>query len=431
MSMMKSLYTAATGLGAQSDAMGVVGHNISNVNTLGYKTSRARFDELVTNAVGLRRVAGQGSRLAGIDALFTQGALLSTGVPTDLAIQGPGFFVLNGTVSGVNGNFYTRVGQFQIDADGNLASPDGLKVQGYLADATGAITGALGDVQLPTTVAPAATLNVQIAANLSADTAPLASPPAPAYEPNTAGSYNFPTSLTVYDSLGVAHDVTVHFRKTSNTTWDWHAAAPSSELTSPGAGVLTERASGTLTFDTDGRLVSETTAASSFDFVGATQPQTINFDFGDELAVAGNTGRAGSTANGGASSVNALSQDGYGSGAIAGFSVQQDGLVMATFTNGQSRTVAQLAVANFRAEHGLVGMGGSLYAPSEASGEPLVGTANSGGRGSINAGALESSNVDLSREMVSLIAFQRGFQANARTVTTADEMMNELVNLKR
>src|SRR5574341_642336 len=128
-SMMKSLFTAATGLGAQSDALGVVGHNIANVNTLGYKQSRGRFDELVTNAVGMRRVAGQGSRLAGIDAVFTQGALLSTGVPTDLAIQGPGFFVLQGSHAGVTGSFFTRVGQFEGDADGKLSSPDGLRVQ--------------------------------------------------------------------------------------------------------------------------------------------------------------------------------------------------------------------------------------------------------------------------------------------------------------
>jgi len=429
MSMMKSLYTAATGLGAHSDAMGVVGHNIANVNTLGHKASRARFEEMVTNAVGLRRVAGQGSRLAGIDSLFTQGALLSTGVPTDLAIQGPGFFVLDGTVSGVTGSFYTRVGQFQIDADGKLTSPDGLNVQGYTADATGTITAQVGDVQLPTSVPPAATQNVEISASLDAQAAVL--PALPAFDPNDDATYNFATSTTVYDSLGVAHDVAVQFRKTSSTTWEWHASAVSSELTSPGAGQLTEQASGTLGFDTDGKLDSESTITSSFDFLNATLGQVVNFDFGDAITTDGGTGVAGSTAYGDGSSVNALTQDGYGSGAIAGFSVQQDGLVLAAFTNGQTRTVAQLAVANFRSEPGLVGMGGSLYAPSEASGEPLIGAAGTGGRGAINAGALESSNVDLSREFVNLIAFQRGFQANARTVTTADEMMSELVNLKR
>jgi flagellar hook protein FlgE len=424
MSMMKSLYTSATGLGAQSDAMGVVGHNIANVNTLGYKGSRARFDELVSNAVRLRRVAGQGSRLAGIDALFTQGALLSTGVPTDLALQGPGFFMLNGTVSGVTGNFYTRVGQFQIDADGKLASPDGLNVQGYVADASGTITNQLGDVQLPTSVAPAATLNVEMAINLDSREPAITTP----YDPTNATTYSHPSTMTVYDSLGNAHTVTVHFVKTADNTWDWHALADSGELVSGGTG---ERASGTLTFNSDGQLVSETTTRSDpFDFTNGATANLIAFDFGDALADGG-TGRAGSTQYSGNMSVNALTQDGYGSGSIAGFSVQQDGLVMAAFTNGQTRTVAQLAVASFRAEQGLVGMGGSVYAPSEASGEPLVGTANSGGRGAINAGALESSNVDLSREMVSLIAFQRAFQANARTVTTADEMMSELVNLKR
>lgn len=429
MSMMKSLYTAATGLTAHSDAMGVVGHNIANVNTLGHKASRARFDEMVTNAVGLRRVAGQGSRLAGIDALFTQGALLATGVPTDLAIQGPGFFVLNGTVSGVTGDFYTRVGQFQIDADGKLASPDGLSVQGYVADATGTITTQVGDVQLPTSIPPAATQNVEISASLDAEaTLPATSP----YDPNDETSYNFPASMTVYDSLGVAHNVEVHFRKTTSTTWEWHAAAVDAELTPPpGSGVLTEQASGTLTFNTDGKLVTESTTGSSFNFLNATQGQVINFDFGDELSSPGGSGVAGTTAYGEGSSLDALTQDGYGSGSIAGFSVQQDGLVLAAYTNGESRTVAQLAVASFRSEPGLVGIGGSLYTPSAASGEALVGAAGTSGRGTINAGALESSNVDLSREFVNLIAFQRGFQANARTVTTADEMMSELVNLKR
>jgi flagellar hook protein FlgE len=433
MSIMKSLFTAATGLGAQSDALGVVGHNIANVNTLGYKESRARFDELVANAVGMRRVAGQGSRLAGIDAVFTQGALLSTGVPTDLAIQGPGFFVLDGTYGGVTGSFYTRVGQFHVDAEGKLASPDGLFVRGYMADSTGAVSNTLGDVQLPTTVPPAATQNAQVSASLDAQD----SVPANPWDPTDGSTYNFRTSMTVYDSLGAAHQVTMDFRKASSTTWEWHATVDGGELTGGTPGVLTEQASGTLGFTTDGALDSETTTSSSFDFRDATQGQVINFDFGDSITTDGGTGLAGSTAFAGVdagqdeSSINALHQDGYASGAIAGFSVQQDGLVQAAFTNGQTRTVAQLALANFRGEDGLVGAGGSLYVQSTQSGEPLIGAAGTGGRGAINAGALESSNVDLSREFVNLIAYQRGFQANARTVTTADEMMNELVNLKR
>ena len=427
MSMMKSLYTAATGLGAHSDALGVVGHNIANVNTLGFKGVRARFDELVANAVGLRRVAGQGSRLSLVDSVFTQGALLSTGVPTDLAIQGPGFFVLDGTVNGVNGSYYTRVGQFHVDADGNMVSAEDLHVQGYMADATGAITNQLGDVQLPTSVSPVATQNATVAVNLDA----AATPPANPFDPTDPDSYNFSSSMTVYDSLGAAHTTTLYFVKTSPGTWDWHAMVDGGELTGGTPGVPTETASGALGFTTNGALDTETTTASDFDFVGATPNQVINFDFGDAITTDGGSGLAGSTAFASPSTVNALDQDGYGSGSIAGFSIQEDGLVLAAFTNGQTRTVAQLALANFRGESGLIGAGSSLYVESAASGEPLIGAASTGGRGAINAGALEASNVDLSREFVNLIAYQRGFQANARTVTTADEMMSELVNLKR
>lgn len=427
MSILRSLYTGATGLGAHAEALGAVGDNIANVNTLGYRAQRARFEELVSNAVGMGKLAGQGSRMAGIEAVFTQGALLATGVPTDVAIQGEGFLVVNGSYNGITGDFYTRVGQFHLDADGVLVNPDDLAVQGYQADASGAISQQIGNIQIPNSLPPQWTQDVTMSLNLDASQSV-----GPAWSAaNPSGTSNYSTSLTVYDSLGAAHTVTVYFRKASATSWEWHAMVDGGELTGGTAGVPTEVASGTLGFTTDGALDSEVTTASDFDFLGATQNQAIGFDFGDSITTDGGTGLAGTTAFAAPSTVNGLDQDGFAAGSVAGFSIDADGVITAAFSNGRTRTIAQLAIADFKNEQGLIGVGGSLYAATRVSGEALVGTAATGGRGAINAGALEASNVDLAREFVSLIAYQRGFQANARTVTTADEMMSDLVNLKR
>lgn len=432
MSILSSLYSAISGLGAHGKAMDVVGDNIANVNTIGFKSGRGRFEDVLGNTVAnasLVGAAGQGSRMAGVSQTFTQGALLGTGVATDLALEGDGFFIVNGNFQGVDGSFYTRAGQFHLDADGKLVNPQGLGVQGYAADARGVLSNQLGDLVIPPTaqVPPQATAAVSVAANLDA-----ASTPPAAFDPlNAASTSNFSTSITVYDSLGAAHNVDIYFRNASPGTFEWHALVDGGELTGGTAGVPVEGASGTLTFTTNGALDTETTAASSFDFLGATPGQAMTFDFGDSITTDGGTGLAGVTSYASPNTVTTLQQDGFSSGSLAGIAVGEDGTVVGTFTNGERRTLGEIAVARFRNNEGLARSGGSLYVATDASGVPLVGQAGTGGRGSIASESLEQSNVDLAQEFVNLIAYQRGFQANSRTVSTADEMLQELVNLKR
>ncbi|HJL19069.1 MAG TPA: flagellar hook protein FlgE [Sandaracinaceae bacterium LLY-WYZ-13_1] len=431
MSIMRSLNTAASGIRSHSEALSVTGDNIANVNTVGFKRSRANFQDVLGRSIagaGAMDQAGGGSQVGSIQQMWAQGALMTTDSPTDLALNGNGFFVVDGNVGGVQGQYYTRAGQFQIDAEGYMVSGDGLRLQGYPADATGSLSGTLGDLQVEGgTLSANATTEVDLAANLDSE----AEVP-PAWDPtDPEGTSNFSTTVTAYDSLGNAHEVTVYYRKSGANSWEWHAMADGGELTGGTAGEPTEGASGTLTFTTDGALDTETTTASSWDFVGATAGQTIEFDHGDSITTDGGTGQAGTTQYASPSSVIGLSQDGYGAGEVAGISIAQDGTITGVFTNGQRRTLGQVAVADFASVDGLERAGQGLWVETQESGEALVGAAGSGGRGAVVAGALEGSNVDLAREFVDLIAYQRGFSANSRIVTTADEMYTELVNLKR
>ena len=432
MSLFGSMYSAAAGLGAHADAMDVIGDNIANVNTVGFKTGRGRFEDILGATVAnasLNGAAGQGSLLAGVDQLFTQGALLGTGNATDMALEGDGFFVVNGSFNGISGSMYTRTGQFRLDKNGALIDANGMHVQGYAADVNGTLGTALGDLSIPSTatVPPRATSLADIIANVDGSSAI-----PPAWDPtDPSGTSSYSTSMTVYDSLGASHNVDIYFRQASSGTWEWHAMVDGGELAGGTAGVATECASGTLTFNTSGQLDTETTTASSFSFVGAAANQAIAFDFGDAITTDGGSGTSGVTAYASPSTVTGLSQDGLASGSLAGILVAEDGTVTGAFTNGERRTLGQVAVARFRDNDGLVRAGSGYYVATAAAGDPLVGAAGTGGRGSIASGSLEQSNVDLSHEFVNMIAIERGFQANSRTVHTADEMLTELVNLKR
>jgi flagellar hook protein FlgE len=432
MSLLSSLYSSASGLGAHGKAMDVVSDNISNVNTVGYKSGRGRFEDVLGATVANVSVhgqAGQGARLAGVSQVFDQGALLGTGIATDLAIQGDGFFVTEGNHQGVDTTFFTRAGQFHLNDQGQLVDPNGLRVQGYSTDGAGNMGSVLGNLEVPPAAAvpPQATATAELSANLDAT-----SGIPPAWDINNPGTTsNFSTSMTVYDSLGGGHTVDVYFRQSAVGTWEWHALVDGGEITGGTAGIPEEEASGTLTFTTDGFLDTEVTAASSFDFLGATPAQAIAFDFGDSITTDGGTGQTGVTSYASASSVSHINQDGYASGALAGVQVSEDGTVNGTFTNGERRVLGQVAVARFRNNEGLLRTGSGYWVTSDTSGNPLIGQASTGGRGSIVSESLEQSTVDIAQQFIDLIAYQRGFQANSRTVRTADEMLTELVNLKR
>lgn len=428
MSILRTLNTGATGLTANGDALGVVGDNIANTNTIGFKRSRAVFQDLVTNA-GRAEILqiGAGSRLAHVEQMWQQGALLSTASPTDLSLSGEGFFMVQGNASGVDGTFFTRAGQFHIANDGYLVNTDNLRLQGYQADANGSVTGSIGNVRIGPMALPAtATQQVDLAVNLDAN----AQIPA-AFDPLLpAQTSNFSTSVDIYDSLGNAHQVTTYYTKTSINTWDWHAMVDGGEITGGTAGTPFEGANGTMSFTTDGALDSDVQTSSSWDFVGATPGQVFNFDFGTSIAEGG-TGLEATTNFGSASANNSISQNGFAAGSVSGVAVNETGVITGVFSNGQRRTLGQVAVASFRSVDGLARSGQGLWSRTEASGEALVGSAGTAGRGSITAGTLEQSNVDIGREFVDLIAFQRGFSANAKVIQTADELYGELVNLRR
>ena len=427
MSIIRSMTTGASGMRAESEALSVVSDNIANVNTIGYKRSRAVFEDVLGRSVmgsNALPTSGGGSRVSQIEQLWTQGSLVTTGVPTDLAISGDGLFVVHGQVDGVDSNFYTRAGQFHVDQDGFVVNPDNLRLEGYQADANGVVGTTLGDLQVDGMTVPAApTGTVTIGANVDANATPVVWNPA-------LPTGNATATTTIYDSLGQAHDATIYFVKTAAGAWDWHAMVDGGDITGGTAGVPFEGATGTLAFNTDGSLQTDTTTSSSWSFVGATAAQPVAFDFGTSITEGG-TGFGGTTQLAGASTVNVSRQDGFGGGTVAGIRIEADGTVTGVFANGQDRALGRVAVASFASNDGLARAGHNLWAATQASGEALVGEAGAGGRGGIVSGSLETSNVDLGSEFVDLIAFQRGFSANSKIITTADEMYQELVNLKR
>jgi flagellar hook protein FlgE len=426
MTLLTSLYSGASGLETNSLDLTVVGDNIANGNTIGFKGSRAVFaDALSQSLLGGGGETGLGTKLTTVQKIFSQGSLLNTGVTTDLAIQGSGFFIVKGTHGGKEGSFYTRAGQFTVDKQGYMTNLEGLRVQGFGADATGKITNDLGDLRPGTaTSPPKATGNITLGANLQADAAAFTTGN---FDPNDpSNTSNFSTSTTIFDSLGVSHQVDIYFRKTAAGAWEWHALADSAGFTTPAptAGQSkTEIGTGTLTFGPDGTLTAPTTnPTATFTPAGAAQ-QTLTFDFTNP--------DRGLTQFAAPSAASFLNQDGYASGQLASVQVDAQGIVTGVFTNGQTTALGQVALADFPAEDQLQRAGSNLFDVTPGAGEPVVGKPSTGGRGSVYSGALEQSNVNLSQEFIKMIAAQRSFQANSKTINTADQLLSEIIALKR
>ena len=438
MSLLTALSSGTTGLEASSLELSIVGDNISNANTIGFKAGRAAFEDALTQTViGGTGEIGLGSRLQSVQKILTQGALNSTGIATDLALQGNGFFVVRGNHNGQTADFFTRAGQFTVDKDGYLVSLAGMRVQGFAADSSGAIGAQPGDLLVGTASAqPRQTANITVKANLQSDAAVLATPFDPA---SPASTSNFSTSMTVYDSIGSAHGVQVFFTKTGPGAWNWSAMTDSAGLTPPAsANPLTEIAGGTLTFNTKGQLqaVFQDPAKNAFNPVGAVQAQALSFNFGDPITptapstVVG-TGLLGVTQFASQSASTFIGQDGFGSGQLASIRIDSTGNINGVFTNGQTRVLGEVAVAGFSGPDRMERVGGNLFQQTQSSGQPVIGAPGAGGRASIISGSLEQSNVDLAEQFVRLISAQRAFQANSKTITTADQLLSELIALKR
>lgn len=413
--MIRSMSSALSGLRNHQVMLDVVGNDIANVSTIGFKSSSTIFSDVLTqtlngaSAPGARTGGtnpaqiGLGSRLAGTVQSFTQGAIQRTGRTTDLAIQGDGFFVVdNGGQS-----MYTRAGSFMLDASGNLTTPDGMLVQGWQADAAGVVdtnTG-LGPVQIRVgdLLPPNQTSTVDLGGNLSADAA--------------IGTIST-LAVTAYDDQGAGVPINLTFTKSAADQWDVTATAGDPAV----AIALTDS---TLTFDGAGELVGP--ADRNINIAGGVipgmpGPVTI------ELGAAGAAGRM--TQYAGATTAAITEQNGSPAGSLQSFNVAQDGTIVGSYTNGRTRPIGQIAMAVFTNPGGLERVAG-VWRETPNSGLSQIGVAGAGGRGLMSAGTLEMSNVDLAEEFTRLIVAQRGFQGNARVVTTADEILQEVVNLRR
>ena len=308
-----------------------------------------------------------------------------------------------------------------------MVNPQGLQVQGYAANPDGTFDASISSISVPTAALPAhATEAASVVANLDA----AATVPTLAFDAqDPANTSNFSTTMTAYDSLGAAHTVDVYFVKTADNAWDFHVLTPGADLATPVTGNA-QIGTGSLTFTTDGALDTVAGNTATVSFAGATGGQVIELDFGTSIA-GGGTGLDGVTQFAGPSNVSSQSQDGYASGDFSGVAVDGQGVVTGLYTNGQQLAIGQLAIGKFRSNDGLGRAGQNLWIETRDSGSVAFGTAGSGGRGAVSAGALEGSNVDLAEEFVGLIQHQRSFSANSKTITTADEMLQELINIKR
>jgi flagellar hook protein FlgE len=391
--MLRSLFSGISGLRAHQQMMDVTGNNIANVNTVGYKTAQTVFQDTLSQmmkAAGAPQDAqggtnpaqvGLGVRLAAINTNFGQGSAQMTGRATDVMINGDGFFI----VKSVNEDLYTRAGAFNFDADGKLVTPNGAAVQGWSGvNGTVNTNGPVGDIRLPvgTLIAPIATTSMVVAGNLPADAAT-----------GTALSRQIKT----YDAVGNTVLMNTTFTKASATTWTATGTA--------GAATGTT----TVSFGTNGQNPTPTSLV-----VG-----------GITIDLAGLTNYTGNP------TVNPLSQNGAPAATLQSFNINPDGQLIGIFSNGLKQTVAQLALSTFNNPPGLEKAGDSLYRFTVNSGVSHVGVAGTAGLGTLTSGATEMSNVDLAQEFTNLIVAQRGFQANSKVISTSDELLQELVNLKR
>jgi len=426
---LRTLQIGVTGLRAEGEALGVVGDNIANVNTTGYKRQRELFQDILNRNGGASGGSGAGVRNASVDSVFSQGALSQTGMASDLAITGNGFFVVAGKVSGMQGNFYTRAGEFHDNASGVIVTTDNLALLGRTIGADGTLAASVGPLTLPTASVPAhATEQVSMVANLDASAAAVTVPWDVA-TPN-AGA-NLAHGVTVYDSLGAPHPLSVYFTKTADGQWEYHATADGDELDPAQPGIEVEVGSGSLQFSSDGLLADVTTGqALSISFSGATPSQPLALDFGVPIS-AGGSGLDGTTQFSMPSAVSLASQDGYASGSASGFNVLADGSVEGLYTNGRRQVIGQVMLAQFRSQAGLARAGSGLFAETSASGQPALGAPGASGRGLLSAGSLETSNVDLAQEFVGMIRHQRAFGANSKVISTADDLLASLMSLKQ
>jgi len=413
--------------------MTVIGNNISNINTPAFKGSRSDFSDILSSRVNSGLSVGRGTQVQNVTTFQNQGGFSSTGSVTDLAIQGNGFFMMS-EPGGQGLTYYTRAGNFNLDEEGYLVNPGGYRVQGFDLNNAGEYSGTTNDIKINSTLLPPErTTEVTFHMNLSSNEEQVG----PFDETDAENTSNFSSSISVYDSLGNSHQVTAYFTMTSQdptlgSEWEWNVVVDGSDWNGGTQGTLYRAAGGTMTFDNEGRLDEETTTSSSFDFTGgAALGQAITFDFGTSMTTDGGTGLDGTTQFGEENSTLFQNQDGYGPAYLEALDIDSEGRIFGKYGNGEKKYFAQVAIANFANPNGLGQSGGNMFMSTVESGDANISVANTSGNGQVFSNALEQSNVDLAEAFVDMIITQRGFQANSRSITTADEMMSEIVNIVR
>jgi flagellar hook protein FlgE len=413
--MIGSLFAGVSGLNVNSKALNLIGDNIANVNTAGFKSSRSSFANILSQSLtgtGASEI-GRGVEFWTATPMWSQGTVENTTNPTDMAINGRGFFTLR---DATGADFYSRAGDFSFDRDGYLTNPDGLYVQGYEVLSVNPDTtlnlGIISDINVPdqSTDPPADTTLFTMDVNLDARAAILDT---------------YATTIIINDSLGNAIPMTITFEKQAANQWDATPTLPAGAL---GAGGSISIVNNTFDFTGLGGLQNGTDPTITINgLASGAGAMTINWDAYD---VAGATnGDLTQYAN--SSATTFQTQNGYPSGVLRGVSVDESGVVTGSYSNGQLTPLFQVVLSDFPSYYGLSKLGNNLYAESRNSGQAMPGTPQSGRLGSISPSAIEMSNVDLAQEFVKMITTQRAFQANSRVITASDEILSELLNIKR
>ncbi|MBF0563993.1 MAG: flagellar hook protein FlgE [Nitrospirae bacterium] len=458
--MLQALWTAVSGMTANASAISIIGDNIANLSTTAFKSNSPVFgdvlSQLITGVTGGAQI-GNGTLLETITPLFTQGTLVATGNPLDMAIDGNGFFLLRDPGAGA-GHLYTRAGNFTLDKDGYLVNPGGLRVQGYLATSANAtivtsstFKGAVTDVKINAALNTASvTSEVDSTLNLTSTATSIDASLRFRIANDANGipdlplNYNYSNTTTVYDSQGGAHEVTAYYTKRTGNVWevnyvyndpvhnrqlDIASSASHQYLVFNQSGVL--YSSGTATSIATVTQANMIEPAEQFNFgtsVAFTQP--ITFKYGQSLAQGGN-GLGSTVQLADIFQPISSTQDGKAPGSMKSVNVDQSGVITAVFSNGQTLVIGEIVLAKFPAPDKLTKIGSNNYLESFASGIPVVSAPKTSGLGGIVEGNLEQSNVDLSTQFIQMIAAQRAYTANTKTVTTIDEMMQDTLNLKR
>ena len=417
--------SALSGINAAAQELRIIGNNVANASTTGFKQSRANFSDVYASSSsgGTSTSIGAGVRLASVDQQFSQGNVGFTDNKLDMAINGEGFFILED-----NGNrVYSRQGQFQADRDGYIVNSNDQKMIVNVADENGAISGAAQPLRMDSSnIAPKATGLIEVAVNLDSSELPPTTVP---FDTSRPSSFTHSTSLTVYDSLGSPHLASMYYVKTAiPNEWELHTFVDGQHVRGP-ADAEGKFIGDKIMFDGAGALSTINTIAvppgkisfPAIDTGSGAEPVQLSLDLQGAVPV---------TQFGSDFTVNSIKQNGYTSGRITGIDVDDTGIVRARFTNGQNRTLGQVALANFSNNNGLRQLGDTNWAESFDSGPALVGRPGSGSLGLIQSGALEGSNVDLTGQLVNMITAQRNFQANAQVLSTADDVTQTVINIR-